>query len=85
MRTVPPVKAVPPCSVSTLAESVVLSGWADKNKAFCCVFLYLLSKLLFLLHYSSIEARRFPRNRCVFFIGQMEKQGASADILLTWN
>lgn len=41
--------SVPPfCrEVSTLAETVVLPGWADKNKGSCCIFLYLLSKLFF--------------------------------------
>lgn len=41
--------SVPPfCrEVSTLAETVVLPGWADKNKGSCCIFLYLLSNPFF--------------------------------------
>lgn len=80
--------SVPPfCrEVSTLAETVVLPGWADKNKGSCCIFLYLLSKpFFFFLCYNSVKARSFPHNCCVSLIGQMEKQGACADILLSWN
>lgn len=53
--------------VSALAESVVLSAWADENERSCCVFLYSLPELLFLLRFNSIKASGFPHDCCVFF------------------
>lgn len=88
MRTVPPVKAVPSYSVEK--SPLLLRAWfwlgrLIKTKVLAVSFCIYYPNFYFCCVITVLRLEASHITVVVFSLGQMEKQGASADIFLSWN